>query len=70
MGMLYSIREFLAENTEYVPDFRTTIVDGREEPVMSTDGMIALTDWTIAKGYGDTEKAKGFREALRREFGR
>jgi hypothetical protein len=70
-AMLDSIRDFLKEHSEYVADFKTKIVNGREDVLMSTDGMIAFTDWTIKnKRSGNIAKAKRFREMLRKKFGR
>lgn len=66
-------RQFLDEHPEhiqgvrYLPDPK---LGGESELMMDTEALIAFTDWTIAKGYGDPEKVRRFREELRRQFGK
>ncbi len=44
------IRQFLADCPEYIPEVRTTIIDGREEVVLTSDGVAALAEWGIRTG--------------------
>ena len=64
------IGEFLKDHPEYIPDARWLEVEGRPELCLSTDGVIAFADWTIATGRGDAAKARRFREMLRKRYGR
>lgn len=69
-GMLDAIREFLKEHPEHIPEFRSAVRNGVDDVFMSTDGMIAFTEWTIKKGYGNTAKAKQFRKWIKEKTGK
>lgn len=68
------VREFLHDHPEHIQGVRyvpgVLISDRPLELVLDTDAMIALTDWTIKTGLGNAEKAKAFREFLRKKFGK
>lgn len=67
------VRQFLGEcpqhiqGVRYLPDPRA---GGKRELMLDTDTLIAFADWTISTGRGDTAKARKFREALRKRFGK
>lgn len=59
--MLDAIREFLRDRPEYVAGTKTAVVDGVEEVLLTTDTVIAFSEWSIAKGYTrDAAKARRF----------
>lgn len=67
------VQQFLAEHPEHIPGVRTLPRDHPIAPgevVLDTDAVIAICDWTIRTGRGNTTKAQLFREMLRKQFGR
>lgn len=65
-----TVGEFLRDHPEYLPDVKWMEVEGRQELMLNTDALIAFTDWTIRTGRGSPEKARRFREQLRKRFGK
>jgi hypothetical protein len=67
------VRDFLREHPEWEDEVTSNLIDGKEEPCLSTNCSLAFAVWCKENGVGDPAKAdafiRGFEDSIKRAFG-